>query len=257
MNNSRQQSTFRELAMTRVNCIDTLSPITWFLIKEGLFPSRKYTYLQLTKLFINLLFYSCIVSILVLDIINTIKTRNMVMFNKITCITIPILNLAAKSLAVLHNRESFLSLVEDLKSATFNTHNETQNNFIQLVDKLIKSLLKLLLAVVSIYIATTIFLAVAKTTMVIPAPIEMGKYNLLYKFVHVLMTLYLGCNSISFDVLFVTLLSLCIAQLNILEQRLINVHEDINILTDSEYSKQFAEKYMVSHCVILHEMINR
>lgn len=181
--------------MNKINCIDTLSPVTWYLTREGLFPAKRYTYLHLIKLLINLLFYSLIVNILTLNLIKAISTKNVVLFNKVTTIFLPILNILAKALAILVNRASFLSILEDLKSATFNNHSESNNNYIQIVDRLSKMMLKVFIVSSVIYIfMTSILPVVTNLTLMIPPPIYMGKYSLLYKFVHLLMAIYLGCN---------------------------------------------------------------
>ncbi|GJQ66207.1 hypothetical protein Trydic_g4265 [Trypoxylus dichotomus] len=62
--------------------------------------------------------------------------------------------------------------------------------------------------------------------MIIPTPFEMGKYDVIYKAMHVVMCVYLGLNSTSFDVLYMTLLGICIAQLYILEEMLMHVYEE-------------------------------
>ncbi|KAI4468382.1 chitinase [Holotrichia oblita] len=120
-------------------------------------------------------------------------------------------------------------------------------------------LLKILAGVVAIYISVTGILPfIANTTMMIPPPIDVGKFSLLYKIVHILMVLYLGSNSICYDLLFMTLLGLCIAQQNILEQKLLHVYEEaLKISIKDGHSTVYIEKQILKHCVILHQTINR
>ncbi|KAK9709301.1 7tm Odorant receptor [Popillia japonica] len=245
--------------MTKIPCTNTLSPIRWFLLKEGLFPTSNSNNLSLLKLLVNFIFYSIIFSILVADLIKTIKARNTVMFNTMTCVVIPVANLAAKIMAIWWNKESFLSLVNDLDSIAFNNHSQTQNQYIQIVNKLAKIFLKILVGVVAIYIVVTGILPfLIDTTMMIPPPVDMGQFTLFYKIIHIIMVLYLGSASICHDLLFMTLLGLCIAQQNILEQKLLNIHEEaVKISTETGFSNRFTEKQILKQCVVLHETINR
>lgn len=245
--------------MARITCMDALSAIKWFLLKAGLFPVDNCKSFTFFKLLCNFIFYSIIFSILLIDLINSIRTRNSAIFNMISCTIIPVANLGAKLLAIWWNKKSFFSLMKYLESPEFNAHNEVQNRYIQVVHHFAKVLLKILIAIVAGYVVVTgVSPFITDTAMMIPPPNDMGKYNLFYKIIHIFMQFYLGSTSICHDLLFMTLFGLCIAQLNILQHKLLNVYEEaLELSVEVGLSSRFTEKQLLKDCVILHETIHQ
>ncbi|KAK9730325.1 7tm Odorant receptor [Popillia japonica] len=177
----------------------------------------------------------------------------------ISCTIIPVANLGAKLLAIWWNKKSFFSLMKYLESPEFNAHNEVQNRYIQVVHQFAKVLLKILIAIVAGYVVVTgVSPFITDTAMMIPPPNDMGKYNLFYKIIHIFMQFYLGSTSICHDLLFMTLFGLCIAQLNILQHKLLNVYEEaLELSVEVGLSSRFTEKQLLKDCVILHETIHQ
>lgn len=241
--------------MTNVRCIDTLSSVICFLEREGLLSTTKY---KMKKLVAHFFLYISVIAILVCDTIIAIRTVNIARFNITTYMFIPTINLGAKALAILFNKACFTSVLNSLESTIFNTHSEVQNEYIQTVDKLAKGFLKILVGLAIAYVVISSLLPfVMNIETLIPSPTEMGKYGVVYKLFNFFMTVYLGSNVVCFDLLFMTLMGLCIAQQNILEQMLMNVYEEAKAISkEGRLSAQLTEMHILKRCVILHETIN-
>ncbi|GJQ66210.1 hypothetical protein Trydic_g4268 [Trypoxylus dichotomus] len=91
----------------------------------------------------------------------------------------------------------------------------------------------------------------------IPAPFDTGKYDIIYKVAHFFATGYLAFNTLGLDMLFLTLLSICVAQLNILQERLSKVLEDARKECKSNTKLTLEVHSILRDIVILHETINR
>ncbi|GJQ66211.1 hypothetical protein Trydic_g4269 [Trypoxylus dichotomus] len=152
-----------------------------------------------------------------------------------TCILIPMVNYWAKSFTLMVNKRCFQSILLDLGSNTLNAHSEILNEHIQFIYRTSRLLLSL----------------------TIPAPFETGKYDIIYKIGHFFATGYLAFNTIGFDILFLTLLSLCVAQLNILEERLSNGLDDAEDSCEDRNRLGLEIHTILREIVILHETVNQ
>ncbi|KAK9718562.1 hypothetical protein QE152_g23152 [Popillia japonica] len=94
--------------------------------------------------------------------------------------------------------------------------------------------------------------------LMIPAPFNTGNYDVIYKIAHLLATSYVGLTSASIDVFYMALIAVCRAQLNILQERLMNVTEDAQaICMNNPESYEAIIENILKECIILHEAINR
>ncbi|GJQ66728.1 hypothetical protein Trydic_g15859 [Trypoxylus dichotomus] len=189
-----------------------------------------------------------------MNIINAIKDGDQVFLNQMICIIIPEINLVAKGLAIIVHRRRFLSLLDDLNSDPFNGHSDKLNIHIQLVHKFGGIMLRIFrTSIVVFLIIASVLPIVTNQHILIPSPIELGRFSILYEIVHLMFSTYMGINSICFDVLYVCIIAVCIAQLDILRDRLIHVYEDS---IDTIQGKYRTTDELLVECVILHEMIN-
>lgn len=258
--------------MSRITCIDPIIKILNLLRKEGLLPNNKFKLKQILQIIVHALFFTLIMSINITNIVKAIKTNNGMELNRVTCITIPIAQLLLKGLALLMNKKYFFLILDDLKSDTFNSHSVKLNVYIEFVYKLSDLLRKYYILAISLFVLVAAILPfISNMRLMMPAPFYMGKYIFFYKIIHLLMTIYLATNSISLDVMYMSLMALCIAQLNILEEKLINIFEEsrkafqsrdikdtvMEEETGSNIKFAIAEQNILKECIIHHEKINK
>ncbi|KAK9708266.1 hypothetical protein QE152_g27316 [Popillia japonica] len=95
--------------------------------------------------------------------------------------------------------------------------------------------------------------------VMIPASFNTGEYDVIYKLAHLFATAYFSINSASIDALYLSLIALCTAQLQILERKLINVLEDAEAISENFHGKNLntAAEDILKECIVLHDTINR
>ncbi|GJQ66183.1 hypothetical protein Trydic_g4243 [Trypoxylus dichotomus] len=175
------------------------------------------------------------------------------------CILIPEINLTVKGLILLKNKKCFVSILEDLNSDTFNIRNKKLNKHIQLVHKVSRLILRYFTLIMSTFLLiASVLPLMTNMKMLIPNPIESGRFEFIYRITHLLFTTYMAINSASLDVLYASLIGLCVAQLNILDARLENLFKGAN---ERQLTKNFNDKHTIigkrlRECIILHETIN-
>lgn len=154
-----------------------------------------------------------------------------------------------------------MSLLDYLRSDVFNSHSEELNVYVRFVYRISELMWKYYAVVIAAYlsVATIAPLAIDMKTMTIPPPFDMGKYGIVYKILHAILCTYLGLNSLCFDVLFMSLLGLCIAQLYILEKRLIHVFEEAKETCENRDTKEMSlcEEKTLKFCIVLHESLSQ
>ncbi|GJQ66198.1 hypothetical protein Trydic_g4257 [Trypoxylus dichotomus] len=97
---------------------------------------------------------------------------------------------------------------------------------------------------------------VADVKLMIPAPFNTGKFDVGYKILHIVIIGYLGVTLVGLDMLYMTLIGLGVAQINILEERLINVSENYKQLSkENEITNLSFTKRILPECAILYEAI--
>lgn len=242
--------------MTRISCARTIEKPKRILSMSGVWPTAKITkYTVLTMVF-NLTFDIVVLTIIVLNIVNALKFKKMNVLNKMICIIISMINYIAKSTTLTINKECFMSIIQDLETTTFNRHSEELNNHIENIYNNSNLVFKYFVFMLAVYsLIGSILPMVVDLGITIPAPFYTGRYEFLYKVLHFFATGLLSCNTIGLDTLCLTLISLGIAQMNILQERLKNVLEDREKAYGKEYLLKLKVNRTLRECVILHEKI--
>lgn len=259
-NSKSNKLVLNRVTMVKMNCIEPLMRVSNVLLREGLYPKEKLENLQLVKIILHFGFYALILSCVVMNGVDAVKTGNAMALNHATCIFFPTFNLAVKAMVVLRKRKYFLSLMEDLRSDVFNSHSEKLNEYVKFVHRTTELILRYYTIVMSAYVSITSVLPfVTNAKMMIPPPFDMKQYVVIYNILHVFIGAYLALNAASFDVLFMSLLGSCIAQLYILEQRLINMFEESREKCKDQNSMPLASKeaIIVKECILLYLRISQ
>lgn len=242
--------------MARMSCINALSRTSWILLIEGLLPTEVLKRRQVLKLILHSLWAAFILNLMFHNIVNGIKANNFMLINRMVYVLMPVMTSFAKSVAVLTNKKCFISLLKDLRSNIFNRHSEKQNEHIQFVDKISKIMLRYFTITMGLFLSVACLLPIiTNVRILIPSPYNLGRYEILYKILHFFVILYMGLNAACFDLLYLSLMGLCIAQLNILQENLTYPLKSAYTL-DSKIIDGNVEECL-RHCVILHEMINK
>lgn len=247
----------RPQIMNKVNCFYVISKATWIHLKQGLILSEELRIVEIFRSILHYIIHIFMLSILVLNINNGIKSQNVSLVNRMVCLLIPVSNLIAKALTLQKNRKCFLRLLEDLQSDAFNTHSEKSNTHIQFVDKIRALMLKYFMITIGVFLLVgSVLPVIINIDLLIPNPIRDGRYEVIYRILHFIGTTYFGFNSGCFDVLYVSLIAMCIAQLKILEEELVNI-------VGNSSEREFIElgngnlKERLKQCVVLHVTIDQ
>lgn len=244
--------------MVKINCTKTLENCEWILKKIGIWPASKFTKRRITKLILNWFLYISVFLILIFDIKIAIESANYNLLNTMTCILMPLVNLTAKSSTLLINGREFCLLLKDLESIFFNKHTDKLNKHIQLINKISNILLKYFTIALSTYIIIGIIVPLTKNReTIIPVPFDTGKFDAIYKCYFLFTSVYMAFESIGLDVMYMTLLSLGCAQLNILQYQLTNVAKYLNLPYEYKNKMKLNVGYILNHCIALHETINQ
>ncbi|GJQ66204.1 hypothetical protein Trydic_g4263 [Trypoxylus dichotomus] len=247
--------------MVQMNCIQPVLKVTNILKRGGLYPNSTLTKAQLVQLTFHFCYYLLIVISLLMNVMKAVKARNEVELNRIICVVVPIVNLMAKIVTILRNEKYVLSIVEDLTSNTFNRHAENLNDYIKLVYRISELMWKYYTLTIAAFLLITAVLPIMTNIeiIMIPPPFDFGKYDVIYKIIHLITGIYLGVSSICYDSLFMMLMAICVAQLYILSDRLINTFQDAKLSWRNKSNKavDIKEMQIIKECIILHETINQ
>lgn len=256
-----QRRVVKQRTMKKVKCSDTVKTVISILSKEGLLFGREITKFDIFKAALNLLLSGVINVFIILDIINAVKVNNTKMANWMICVLIPVVGYVTKEFTLMINRKYFFSILQDLSSLNFNSHNDRQNRHIHLIDKTSSLLLKYFLISDSVIIVSFCVLPFAiNIRMVVPPPFDTGRFDVLYKLFNLIASTYIGYNMTFLDVLYMTMMGLGIAQLNILKERLTEILEDANnlVVLEKDYNLHETDTIatrILRECVDLHQMI--
>lgn len=252
--------------MARVMCIDPIIKILHILEKEGLLPRNKFKLTQIVKIIFHIISFSLILSINIIVIVQAIQKGSAMEFIRATYIIIPITQLIFKGATILINKQCFALLLDDLRSDIFNSHSIKLNAHIEFVYKVSDLLQKYYTLAIGLFIFVTAILPfIFNIRMMMPPPFDMGRYIFFYKIIHFLMTIYMAIHSISYDVMYMSFMALCIAQLSILQERLMNIFEESgtksaeDLSVENNFSRKFifVEQRILKQCIVLHDKINK
>lgn len=243
--------------MTKIRCTEPLELPKWILLTSGLWPVLNVTFAGIVKLLFNFMFDLSIFAIVISNIIRAIRAQDMKLLNKSTCILVPMTNYTAKTLTLFWNRESFYSILAITESELFNKHSEKLNKHIQFIYRISKILVRYFVFAMAAYISVGSFLPIITNIgLIIPSPFQGRKLDVSYRIYHFFATMYLAFNTVGFDILYLTCMSLCGAQLDILKERLENVSQ-VTYSYEMNTNAKWRAQYILKECAILHEMINQ
>lgn len=246
--------------MSYVSCLDVIDSPRWILTKNGLYPIKIITKSVILKLIINFILHISTYGIVIHNVFIALRTRNTTLLNWVTCVLLPMTNYYAKIATLIFRRTIFFSILDDLKSKEFNPRNKKLNENIQRVNTISKMLIRYFaLSIGSCVIIFSFLPIVMNSLMMIPASFNTGRYDLLYKILHCIFTSYMSYTCFGVDILYMTLLGLCSAELDILHEKLLNTLNDSrNICNEYEAANiVIVEHIVLKECVFMHNKINR
>nr|QBB72958.1 odorant receptor [Protaetia brevitarsis] len=246
--------------MSKIGYKEALAIPISVLTKMGLWPAKKVNLVVISKLFMNIVIAIITETVMVSNIIQAARSVNMKLLNWSICVFFPLTNLHIKALSLWINRSYFLSLLNDLDSTSFNNHPVKLNRHIQTIAKISDVIVKYFALVMVIFLSIFSLLpSFTNLPLMMPPPFDMGKFDVAYRIGHLLATSYLATMSATIDSLYMSLIALSNAQLDILRERLIKVSEDANELCDSmDKMKWDAGVWIIlKECVLLHDTITK
>lgn len=246
--------------MTKISCVEAISKISDSLLLHGLLPTKKIKRYQLLKVILQIVFYFVVLNLIIKNIVNALRKSDMILLNRMVCaMLIPVSMLLAKVIAVFKNKHYFFIILEYLDSNIFNDHNEELNRNIQKIAYIARLILRYYTIVGAAYLSLSTFLPmVMDISLLLPMPYNIGKFNVYYKYIHLLVMVYLTFQSLYFDMLYLSLLGLCVAQVHILQMKLRDIFEnskekatlyavELNVITEE----------ILKECVILHKLLDK
>lgn len=166
-------------------------------------------------------------------------------------------NYSAKSWTLLSNKQCFFSILMDLESGIFNKHSEKLNEHIKFIYRVSRIIYRYFVLALFAYLLVGSFLPIIiNIGLIIPSPFEDGPFDIYYRMYHFFATAYMAFNTVGFDVLYLTLISLCVAQLDILKERLSNVFQEVKLSYDEDGVGKKTPQQILKECVMLHQLIN-
>lgn len=245
-------------AMVRISCVKTLENPKWILSKLGLWINSDSTVWGKYKFVIGLSFNIALIILVCQNIINSMNIREIKLLNRMTCMLVEGLTYLAKLSTIILNKKWFESILIDLDSEAFNTHNHKLNEHIQYIHKTSKLLFGYFIITILTYLVFGTFLPiVVNISPMVPAPFNTGKYDIIYRFVLIILCNCMAFSSIGLDTLYLTLLSLCMAQLNILDGKLVEAVDDVAMKAKSKEEMALKCHTDLREIVRLHEGIIR
>lgn len=244
--------------MVRVKCAAALESSKWILSILGVWMQDKITTLQKIQIFIGICTNIAAILIIYQNIVNAAKLKDYGYLNRMTCLLAEDITYTAKWFTLMVNRKYFEAILLDIDSQAFNTHNETLNAHIEYICRTSRILLGYLVIVIAIYLTVGSILPIfLNISLVIPSPFESDVYDSVYMFAHLYMCCYLAIGVMGLDLLYLTLLSMCLAQLNILNGRLVKIAESIRATNELKMVTIVQNYTIVREIVRLHDAINR
>lgn len=232
-----------------MSCLKAVFKPSQILLKQRLVPSRNKQHIGIIITLVHLAVYTVLFGLLIFNIFNGIKHNKTMFVNRMMCILIPGLCILAKWLGIRINGRHYLSIFENLNSNIFNTQNKILNRHLQLAERICGLLLRYFAITTGVLFLVSCGLPIAlKTQPMVPCPIDIGKYQIIYNLLHLPLTVYFAINSPCLDVLLMSLLAICIAELEILKEQLIG-------LEDCDSNTRPKEEHTLRECVALHKMI--
>lgn len=246
----------RGKAMDRINCGRTIEKPKFILSTSGVWPTAKTTIPTIFSIVFNLCFETMVLTIVTFNILDAIKYKQINLLNKMICIAIAVINYIAKTGTLTINKKCFLSIIEDLESDVFNGHSRKLNNHIHNIYNNCNLVFRYFAVVLVMYsLIGSILPMIVDIPLTIPVSFYRGKYQFQYKIFHFFFTALLSYNTIGLDILCLTLISVSIAQMDILQERLINVLEDCKETCGNKYFLNLEVERNLRECVILHKKI--
>lgn len=193
-------------------------------------------------------------SVLILNIIKGIKLNKPMFINRMIWIVIPLINFLAKLIALHKNKKYYLFVIQNLKSDSFNTQDKQLNQHILLIEKISGLMWKYFgLTIGVMYLVSCVLPVVVDIEPLMPCPVNIGKYDTFYRILHLTFTFYYAINSPGCDLLLMSLLGICIAQLSILKERLIGLRGSD---TETVNAMSVHVEKTLRECIALHKVIN-
>lgn len=245
--------------MPKLQCTVPLKRTTWFLTIEGLIRQNIFDQLAIWSLIMHLILSLSTVILMTSSMVKAFIIRDTIVLNQIICTLVSAFTVIAKIFTIVENKHWFASIIADLKSDAFNNHNEKQNEHVKFVDKITNLILKYYVVVGVMFVLFTCVLPfIWNVRMVVPPVFEMGRLKVFYKVIHFILIAYMVSNSVMLDVSYMSLMGLCIAQLSILEEKLIYVLEEARNRNKSNHKEivYYHVEVILKECVILHDMLN-
>lgn len=248
----------------RINCFQPLRKPMWLLKVSGLWPLVIVTKLIGLQYLCNFIFDVLILYIVLHNIVNAVLAKNINLLNWMTCVLMPLINYYAKAITLFVNKRCLISILDDITGDMFNHHSQKLNKHIQFIFRISNIMIRYFAVVLTSFISIFgVLPIVTNIRPIIPAPFDLGKYAVLYNIGHLFAVIFMGAISTAFDVFFMSLMALCGAQLDILEERLMNIWVDANEAFENPLLKQQSAtvhdvvQRTLKECIILHETINR
>lgn len=248
------------MSAAKLSCIAVLARPILVLRISGLWPAKELNLVVILKFLFNILIDLATVSVVFHNIEIAVRTKNIRLLNWMTCILLPLTNFYIKTIPLWIHRNYFLSTIYELNSPAFNSHSDEHNKYIQTIEKLSKLILRYFAMAMTIFVSIfSILPFFTNMPVMIPASFNTGEYDVIYKLAHLFATAYFSINSASIDALYLSLIALCTAQLQILERKLINVLEDAEAISENFHGKNLntAAEDILKECIVLHDTINR
>lgn len=241
--------------MTNIKCIDAVSTTRWMLSKSGVWPMKRMNCLDWFKLTINWTYALSLVIMMLIEITNV--WRDYKKLAEILGTIFPYGTYGCKLIALAYNKKCFFEIINDINSATFNSHPKdlvqpiAQTIWIsKTAEKIFKFLLLLLLM---IYL---IFPIIDHNALPIPLSYELGNYYYLMHLYQMTALILTAWNISCIDLLFTSFVGLAAAQIDILREKLIRCKCNEDSTTAEEiFDRNVA--VILQDCIKLHIAIIR
>lgn len=246
--------------MSKITYREALTVPIQLLIKMGLWPGNEMCTTLVLKLLFNLIVAITTEAIMLQNIANGIRTKNMKLLNWSICVFFPLTNLHVKTIPLWMNRKVFRSVLEDLDSRAFTEHPDKLNRHIQIIGRVANMIVRYFAIVMTIFLSIfSVLPSFTNVLLMMPAPFDTGRFDIAYRIAHLLVTSYLATMSATIDTFYMSLIALSGAELNILKERLMNILEEANESHGTLNKDDFDVTVwtILKECVILHDTITK
>lgn len=248
--------------MVKINCIETLKIPIMVLTNLGIL-NIKPTKSTIIKLSLNFLIDLTVVTLCIINVKKLIDTNNISHAYWMGSLLFPMVIYISKIVSFQINKAELTSILRCLKSYTFNSHSERQNKHIQLINDMSVLILKYFAAILVLPIGLFAVLPLIRNQdVLIPPPIQVGRFDILYKILHLFALISMCFRSTCLDAFCLTSMTLGVAQLSILQENLRNTCKSkSNNVKPSRKGKRRYLSLMTKHSLkksaILYETIIR